>query len=194
VQIEASAFYYDYADLQANAVLQVGPNVFTSGRTNVGQARSFGGELSIVAHPVAPMTIRLGTALLDTRVTRIDTGSAAQIRQRLGNPLPNAPAMTLNGSVDYRIALSDRVALTPAVDARFVDNYFTEIDNYHAIGGYLLANARLTLDVDDHWTVTGSVRNLTDSFYANGALATTTQNVIFPGAPRSYAITAAVKF
>ena len=193
VQIEASGFYYDYSDLQAIAVLQVGPNIFTSGRTNLGQARSFGGELSIVAHPVQPMTVRLGAALLDTRITRIDTGSAAQRLQREGNVLPNAPAMTLNGSIDYVIPLKGGMSLIPAIDGRFVDNYFTEIDNYHAIGGYFLGNARLTLNIDDRWSVTGSVRNFTDTFYANGAFATTTQNAIFVGPPRSYAITASLK-
>ena len=48
----ASAYTYDGAT--------------TSVRTNVGKARSYGGEASFTIRPVRPMTINFGVALLDT--------------------------------------------------------------------------------------------------------------------------------
>lgn len=195
VQIEAAGYYYDYSDLQANSTLSPAPGVFTNIRTNVGKARVYGGELSITAHPVNGMDVRFGAALLDSKITEIRSASAAEAARRLGNVLPNAPTMTLNGSIRYAIPLSDKVVLTPLVSGRFISKYYTELDNYQAIGDYFLGDARLELALDGRFTVAGYVRNLTNALYETGLGASSpTAFNAFRGAPRTYGVSVGARF
>lgn len=195
MQIEASGYYYDYTDLQANSTLEPTPGVFTNIRTNVGKATVYGGELSMTARPVTGLELRLGAALLHSKVTEIRSANAAEAARRLGNPLPNAPAMTLNGSVRYEIPLGERLTLTPLVTGRFVSKYFTELDNYHAIGDYFIGDARIELNVDRRWSIAGYVRNFSDTLYENGAAAASrTVFNVFRGAPRTYGLSLGARF
>ncbi|WP_066764919.1 TonB-dependent receptor [Sphingobium sp. CCH11-B1] len=196
VQIEVAGFYYDFSNIQASTSKSYGTSgAFTSVRTNVGKARSYGGEVSIIAHPVEPMTINVGAAFLSTKILEIESASATEAARRLGNNLPQAPNMTLNGSISYDIALSDRVMVTPQVDARFVGKYYTELDNYQSIGDYTLVNARIGVEIDKRWTVAAFVRNLTDEYYAfglGGASATTKTQL--SGPPRTWGVSAGMRF
>lgn len=195
VQIEAAGYYYDYSDLQANSTLSPAPGVFTNIRTNVGKARVFGGELSATARPVTGMEIRIGAALLDSEITEIRSANAAEAARRLGNALPNAPVMTLNGSIRYAIPLSGRVALTPLVSGRFISKYYTELDNYRAIGDYFLGDARLEVALDRRFTVAGHVRNFTNTLYETGLGASSpTAFNPFRGPPRTYGVSLGARF
>lgn len=195
VQLELSGFYYDFANMQASTTLQPSPGVFTNIRTNVGKARVFGGEASAVVHPIPRMDLRLGVSLIDSKVTKIVSASAAEAARRLGNDLPNAPHMTINGSIRYEIPLNDRMTLIPLVTGRFIDDYYTELDNYKPIGGYFLGDARLELNLDKRWSIAGYIHNFSNTHYATGlgGVSTTTYNV-FRGAPRTYGGSVGVKF
>lgn len=195
VQIEAAGYYYDYSDLQANSTLSPAPGVFTNIRTNVGKARVYGGELSVTARPVSGMEIRFGAALLDSKITGIRSASAAEAARRLGNDLPNAPTMTLNGSIRYAMPLSDRIILTPLVSGRFITKYYTELDNYRAIGDYFLGDARLEFALDGRFTIAGYVRNFANTRYATGLGASSpTAFNPFRGAPRTYGASVGARF
>lgn len=195
VQIEASGYYYDYTDLQANSILQPTPGVFTNIRTNVGKARVYGGEVSITARPVDGLELRIGAALLDSEITEIRSANAVEAARRIGNVLPSAPAMTLNGSIRHEMPLSSRMTLIPLVTGRFVGKYYTELDNYNAIGDYFVGDARLELRVDRRWSIAGYVRNFSDTLYANGAVATSrTVFNVFRGPPRTYGMSLGARF
>lgn len=195
VQIEAAGYYYDYSDLQANSTLSPAPGVFTNIRTNVGKARVYGGELSITAHPVTGMDVKIGAALLDSKITEIRSASAAEATRRLGNALPNAPTMTLNGSIWYAVPVSDTLTLTPLVSGRFISKYYTELDNYQAIGDYFVGDARLELAVGGRFTVAGFVRNFTNTLYATGLGASSpTSFNAFRGSPRTYGVSVGARF
>jgi len=195
VQIEVSGFYYDFSNLQANTTLQPSPGVFTNIRTNVGKARIYGGEGSIVAHPVERMDVRLGVSLLHSEIVEIVSASAAEAARRLGNELPNAPPMTINASVRYEIPLNEHVTLVPLVTGRFIDNYFTELDNYRSIGGYFLGDGRLEATIDGRYSIAGFVRNFTNTRYSTGlGGASTTVYNVFRGAPRTYGVSVGAQF
>lgn len=195
MQIEASGYYYDYTDLQANSTLEPTPGVFTNIRTNVGKAAVYGGELSMTARPVTGLELRLAAALLHSEITEIRSASAAEAARRLGNPLPNAPAMTLNGSIRYEMPLGERLTLTPLVTGRFVGKYFTELENFNAIGDYYVGDARVELNVDRRWSIAGYVRNFSDTLYENGAAASSrTVFNVFRGAPRTYGVSLGARF
>lgn len=188
VQFEVAGFYYDFSNIQAGS-FRTYDGATTSVRTNVGKARSYGGEASFTIRPVRPMTINFGVALLDTKVTAIEAITAAE-KARLGNDLPFAPNMTLNGSIRYEFALNDRMTLTPQVDARYVDAYYGDLDNTAPVGDFALVNARIDLKIDQRWTVAGFVRNIADVDYTTGGSATQA----FSGTPRTWGVSLGARF
>jgi iron complex outermembrane receptor protein len=188
VQFEVAGFYYDFSNIQASSY-RTYEGATTSVRTNVGKARSFGGEASFTVRPVRPMAINFGVALLDTKITAIDAITAAE-QARLGNDLPFAPHMTLNGSVRYEFSLNDHMTLTPQVDARYVDTYYGDLDNAGVAGDFALVNARIDLKIDQRWTVAGFVRNLADVDYSTGGSSAQS----FSGAPRTWGVSLGARF
>jgi iron complex outermembrane receptor protein len=188
VQFEVAGFYYDFANIQAGS-FRTYDGATTSVRTNVGKARSYGGEASFTVRPVRAMAINFGVALLDTKITEIEAITAAE-QARLGNALPFAPNMTLNGSIRYDFALTDRITLTPQVDARYVDAYYGDLDNTAPVGDFALVNARVDLKIDNRWTVAGFVRNIADVDYTTGGSATQA----FSGAPRTWGVSLGARF
>ena len=188
VQFEVAGFYYDFSNIQAGS-FRTYDGATTSVRTNVGKARRYGGEASFTIRPVRPMTINFGVALLDTKVTAIEAITAAE-KARLGNDLPFAPNMTLNGSIRYEFALNDRMTLTPQVDARYVDAYYGDLDNTAPVGDFALVNARIDLKIDQRWTVAGFVRNIADVDYTTGGSATQA----FSGTPRTWGVSLGARF
>ncbi|CAN5406443.1 TonB-dependent receptor [soil metagenome] len=189
VQIEVAGFYYDFANIQASTSM-VYDGATTSVRTNVGKAKSYGGEATFSIRPVRGLHADVGVALLDTKILEIRSSSAAEAARRLGNDLPFAPHMTLNGSLRYEAALSDRLALTPQVNIRYVSDYFGDLDNVGKAGDFTLVNARLELSVDKRWTIAGYVRNLMDTEYTTGGSSTSR----FSGAPRTWGASVGMRF
>lgn len=188
VQFEVAGFYYDFSNIQASSY-RTYDGATTSVRTNVGKSRNYGGEANFTVRPVRPMTMTFGVALLDTKITQIDAITAAE-QARLGNDLPFAPKMTLNGSVRYEFVLSDRMTLTPQVDARYVDSYYGDLDNTAPVGDFALVNARIDLKIDDRWMVAGFVRNIADVDYTTGGSATQA----FSGTPRTWGVSLGARF
>lgn len=188
VQFEIAGFYYDFSNIQASSY-RTYDRATTSVRTNVGKARSYGGEASFTVRPVRAMTLNFGVALLDTKITAIEAITAVE-QARLGNDLPFAPNMTINGSVRYEFALGDGMTLTPQVDARYVDAYYGDLDNTAPVGDFALVNARIDLKIDQRWTVAGFVRNIADVDYSTGGSSTQT----FSGAPRTWGVSLGARF
>ncbi len=189
VQLEAAAFYYDFTNIQAGSTI-VYDGASTSVRTNVGKARSYGGEFSAQVRPVRGLHLNFGVALLDTKILEIETGSEAERLRRIGSDLPFAPNMTMNASVRYEIPLSNRVQLIPQVNGRYVSDYFGNLDNSSEAGDFSLVNARLDLRFDERWTIAGFVRNVTDSVFTTGA----SNAGRISGAPRTYGVSLGARF
>nr|WP_255504843.1 TonB-dependent receptor [Novosphingobium sp. EMRT-2] len=152
VQIDASVYYNDFNNLQAslNKLINGLP---TNIRTNVGSARTYGAEANITVRPLHGLEIQGGVSLLDSKILDMRSGNAAERLRRIGNELPFAPKMTLTGSIRYAIPLGGDRVLTPSVNGRFVDDYYTELDNYQPIKGYFLGNAQMELAFAERMTV-----------------------------------------
>lgn len=189
VQIDVAGFYYDFSNIQAGSTV-VYDGASTAVRTNVGRARSYGGEATIVAHPVRKLDLNLGVALLHTKILEIDTGPEAERLRRVGSALPFAPNMTINFSARYEIDLSDRLAVIPQANVRYVSNYFGNLDNTSEVNEFTLVNARIDVRVDDRFTIAGFVRNLTDNVYSTGGSSIGR----ISGAPRTWGVSAGARF
>ncbi len=86
LQLNASAFFYDYKDMQFYGGLFDSPVGVLFGITNVGDAEVKGGELDLWWKPAHGLDVRLGLGLLDTEITKSVVDGVAT-----GSKLPNSP-------------------------------------------------------------------------------------------------------
>ena len=144
--------------------------------------------------PVRRLEMDLGVELLGTKITGIVSANAAERARRLGNELPFAPRMTLTGSIRYALPLANGMMLTPSVNGRYTDNYYTELDNYESIGGYFLGNAQVELKLQNGLSLAGWVRNFTNVRYAATLYVAPPVYAPYRGAPRTFGGTIGFQF
>lgn len=193
VQIDASFYYNDFTNMQAslNKLINGLPSNI---RTNVGSARTYGAEANVTVRPIAGLEVQGGISLLDSKILDMWSDVAAERARRIGNQLPFAPKMTLTGAIRYEIPLSEGVTLTPSVNGRFIDDYFTELDNYQPIKGYFLGNAQVEVAFAKGLTVGGWVRNFTNKNYATALYVAPPTYSMLRGAPRTYGVSLGYRF
>ena len=194
LQVDASTFYYDYTDMQANSI-KIIATLPTAVRTNIGKSRIFGAELNVVARPSRGLDLIFGLSALNSRITEVVSEDPAEAARRLGNQVPNAPKLSAKATVRYEYPVTANTVLVSSLSGRYVGTYFTELDNYQSIGGDFIADARMELRFGKRWTLAGWVRNITDRAYATGASASTATTLgVFRGAPRTAGLNASLKF
>lgn len=188
--LTASAFYNDFSNLQATAVVNLG-GLPTNVRTNVAAATIYGGELEAGVRPLAGLDLNGGLALLHSRIEDVVSASAAEAARREGKPLPNAPGLSFTAGARYRQQMGGGWTLTPAANLSYQGRQYKEIDHYVENGAYALLDARITLSPPgERWSFSVWGRNLTDKVYFVGLIPATssgkvigTQRIV--GAPRT---------
>jgi len=100
VRANASAFYYDYTDLQVSVFASTG-NITTTFTTNAAEATVKGVELDVVAKPTEALDVAASLAFLDASYDRFVT--------------PYGSCTTANASLDARCV--NRVGLPRLIDA-----------------------------------------------------------------------------
>ncbi len=108
-----------------------------------------------------------------------------------GNTPPNVPKVVANAGASYRINLPMPVELGTSV--RHVGDRFNADANTVTMLAYTVADAYAFVDVRKNARITLRVRNLTDKTYAIWADPGYPDQILL-GAPRSYEISAALKF
>lgn len=138
VQFDTSLFYNDYSDLQANA-LKVDPITGLVGgiRTNVGKARTWGAEATVMLKPIERLNVQLGAAYLDTKVLQAISDNPVEQSRRQGGVLPFAPALSLFGSVDWTVGLSGNVDLKLYASGRYTDKFYIDLDRFQKVDNLL---------------------------------------------------------
>jgi iron complex outermembrane recepter protein len=95
VQLNLSAFYNKYSDLQEQRQLPVGLTTLSI-IENSGKARSYGAEVEAIWKPVEALTINVSGAYLNAKYTKY-TQAAAPFGTTITVPDANAPATIVNG-------------------------------------------------------------------------------------------------
>jgi iron complex outermembrane receptor protein len=187
--VDASVFYYDYADIQTFIAVDIGPFIIQR-LGNVDEARVYGADLALVWVPTDGLTFRGGVGYLDTELGAFSTltGNVPE-----GNELPNAPELTVNALVRYETEFTQTLGGLIQVDAGYSDAVFKDAINDPIIAAddYTIVNARLALTGNAHdWEVALWGKNLTDEQYVvqglNSGLGGGNRNF---NAPRTYGVT-----
>jgi iron complex outermembrane receptor protein len=187
LQFNASAFFYDYKDLQFYGGLFDSPVGVLFGITNVGDAHVKGGEADLWWRPTRGLDVRFGLGLLDTKITKSVVDGVAT-----GSKLPNSPDMTFNTMVRYEWPVGGNLK----ADALFAANYQGDL-TFDVVrdppqareDGYWLADARIGIgSADDRWNVSVWGKNLFDERYRTQVLFSSVGFGSNYGPPRTYGI------
>ncbi len=198
LQLNASAFYYDYDDLQVGKVVQLNATI-----ENAAAATIYGAEVEVKALFTDNFTIDWGLSLLDTEYDEFETEDkglpGAPTVSLEGNELPRAPNVTSTLGALYNWELGGSGNIEIWGNWQYTDSqFFTpfnrsnfEQDSYHVL------NASLTYrTADNRWALSVYGDNLGDEDYFTNALESgvPTPGVdplvpqFFVGAPRTWGV------
>jgi iron complex outermembrane receptor protein len=197
LSLDASAFWYDYKDLQTQTFTNVGA-VSLIKLGNVDKATVRGLDVQAVWLPVTGLTLQAGLGLLHTELGSFKTASAAGVvTVPKGNKLPNAPDVTLNLQGRYEWPVMEGWTAAVQAGGHYSDSVYKEALNtpYLAAGSYWIFDARASLASRSGWEVAVWAKNLGDKAYVTQA----TDNGIGMGyrvfnAPRTYGVTLTKRF
>jgi iron complex outermembrane receptor protein len=198
LRTNASAFYYDYKDLQVNQFSGV-----TNLITNAAKSKIKGVELQLDARPLPRFAIDAAAAWLDATYSEYLTRDANQagtpVVDLSGNQMPKAPRFTATLGTDIDVPIGALGKLTMRAELRYQSSVYFDQFNTAQLeqGGYTLLNARMAyLTADDHWELALFGRNLTDKVYRQSMVRVDNVfgTVAFFGAPRLYGIEAHYRY
>lgn len=196
MQLNASTFYYDYEDKQETdlAVTFVG-NI--AGLTNVPESQILGAEFDLNWFPTNNLTIRIGSAYLDTEITKwqaVDR-SASQwpttvYRDASGGTLAQSPRWSHNALAKYEWSIDDNLLADVSINYAYQDDTSGGVQSERATESFSTVDVRLGVGTDDGtWKVTLWARNVTDEYYYQAAyLGGNGPYVRTAGLPRTYGL------
>jgi iron complex outermembrane recepter protein len=206
LRINASAFQYDYSDLQGFGRETTGA-VQIQRLTNLGDARIRGAELEIVAAPVRGLSISGNATLLDGKITdstktSSDSFGLSTRNGFAGLNLTNYSRWNLGGLVRYEMPVGSRLEAAVQADATYRSSqdfgyiFIPEERVLFREPGYALAGARVSIgDEAGGWEVAAWAKNLFGEQYR-----TTSRTDSFGGffevygPPATYGVSARINF
>ncbi|MFC4848143.1 TonB-dependent receptor [Hephaestia sp. GCM10023244] len=191
LQINTAAFDYEYEHAQFYGPLFDSPVGVLFGITNVGDARVRGFEGDALWRPTTGLDLHFGVGVIDTKITRSIVAGVAE-----GSRLPNAPKLTLNGSIKYGWTMSGDLAADITLSGNYQSRLAFDIvrNPSEALeGGYFLANGEAGADIGDHFRLSVYARNLFDKRYRTQALFTSVGWSYQYGAPRTVGVNLSYK-
>ena len=186
--LAASAFHYDYSDIQTFIAVDIGPFIIQR-LGNVSEATVNGVDIEATWAPVEALTLQANIGWLDTKLGAFSTLTGPVPE---GNELPNSPEMTLGVLARYETTLTQALGGLIQVDASYSDAVFKDAINDPVIAAdsYTIVNARLGLFSETRdWEVMLWGKNLDDERYVvqglNSGLGAGNRNY---NPPRTYGV------
>ncbi|MBL8629197.1 MAG: TonB-dependent receptor [Rhodospirillaceae bacterium] len=194
LRFNASAFYYDYSDLQVTTFLNSLTLV-----ANAAQATVKGIDLEMVAQPKKAVTLGAAVSVLDAEYDQFSAPygvcsplvlssptcagrTAGQVRliNAAGNRLNNAPKVKGNAFVEYAHDMGNMGTLTMFGQVSYTDRIFFNAANDANVSqdGYTLVDARLTwAPSDSNFEISLFGKNLWDKEYVHNIVQFTSTSL-----------------
>ncbi|GFE93807.1 TonB-dependent receptor [Acetobacter persici] len=157
LEMDVGAFYYNYHNYQAYRLDVLSEALFNA------EAYSYGGELSLTAHPIKNLSVSVGASMMHGYVKNVSMPDG-QLRDQ---NMAFAPHWMVNSSVRYEVPVSFG-GLFVQGDMSYVDSRYASTVNSPALAmpAYVLANASTGwYSKNRRWNVTFFVKNLANAFY-----------------------------
>jgi iron complex outermembrane receptor protein len=163
---------------------------------NAAQIETWGAELSSVWAPVRSLKLGASGGWTDAHIVSDLFASGVPLQ---GNRPVNSPEFTFDTSGDYNVPLRANLQMNFNVNARWMSSQYLDTSNIPATlqPSYWIANSSLGIgSLDDRWTVTAYVRNLTNSEYRlfSNPLASFGWLASSYGTPRTFGVRVACKY
>jgi len=212
--LNGAAFYYDYKNMAISFVQPGGNRI-----ENAAAARIKGLDIDFIANPVKGLRISGGIGILDGEYTDFPNGP---ILLPLTTPTPAnclapPPQQVAGGNLICSGNLSGRTTIrTPkftltlapsytfetgigsfTIGANYYHNsgFFWEVSNRTSQAAYDVINGSLSWkSPSDSFEIRLWGKNLTDKYYAVYSSPTQLNDLLAPAAPRTYGVTATVRF
>jgi iron complex outermembrane receptor protein len=187
LRLNATAFHYDYTDLQVSTFL----NGFTF-ISNAASAKIDGVEVEALARVAPGLDIGGSVAWLDARYKDFETPfgllppavpggpRAPNLVDVSGNRLRNAPEWKASGSISYEGNLSSDLLLRMSAEANYQSRVFFSPFNENVVSNrpMTLINARIGIATgDDRWELAVIGKNLTDKDYVSNVVRFTSTSI-----------------
>ncbi len=155
IRVNTSIFHYDYSDYQSFSWVNNAGVVFNE------DATFSGAEVELFMTPTDALDIMLGASYIDATVENLEVASG----YFEDTTPPYTPELQASGLIRYNWDLSSG-SLAAQISASYQSETFHNARNFdaHEIDSRFKADAQITWrDLDEKWTVTAFVDNLTDS-------------------------------
>lgn len=199
LQLNGALFYYDYTDKQLKSRVPVVPIGNLESTINIPKSRVQGAEMQITWRPVPSLTLSGGGSYVESRI-----GDGTQGFDGFGMPtdlsgktFPLTPKWQLTGDIEYDRPLSDRLNAYIGGSASYQSQAFSLLGELPLlkIEPYTLYDFRFGVHhPDDKWRVGAFVRNLTNKYYSLLKSPVADTAIVFAGQPRTYGVTASVRY
>lgn len=192
----ASAFYYDYRDVQT-FIRDTSGGLPVQRLGNVDEATIMGLDLDLMWSPpsLAGFEMTAGLGLLDTELGAFSSSSGLVAK---GNRLPDSPEISFTASAAYTANLAGDVQGRVQVDTRHSGDMVKDAinDPLIATSAYWLWNARASIFVQGDWEVAVWGKNLADEEYVTQGVNNLPLGYGFRvyGAPRTYGVSFSKSF
>jgi iron complex outermembrane receptor protein len=172
MQLNGSAFFYDYSDKQVTDATPDPVFGFLTKIKNVPESEVTGLELEMMWRPMDGLDVKLSGTWLDTEVKEFASGfNFETFEENLdfsGQELPNSAEAQYNALVAYKWSVTEGINLRVQADYMYTDSYFSYLSNNptDTVDSYHLVNTRVALQsVDGAWEVAAWGKNITDEYY-----------------------------
>jgi len=196
LRLDAAVFDQRYKDFQLNTYTGI---LFVV--TTIPRVESRGVEANVTwATPLDGLSFSGGVTYAFTNINEFGSAIALFSPQRLNDRISFAPLWSGAASATYQVPLSPSLALRATLSEKYNSSYNTgsNLDPRKLQGAYGVLNARLGLGAPDNsWAVELWAANLANKYYYQVAFDAPFQyNQInaFLGEPRTYGVTARLKF
>lgn len=197
VRLNASAFYYDYKDLQLTSRIDINgvPTQFT---TNAGKAKIKGVELEATVTPSERNRVDLSFSWLDGEYKEYFPRGVAALPDYRGRPLDYSPDITLSAGYTYTYPFESGASLAFGVRTRLSSSYvMTDFGTPRQLvqPSYTKTDLNLTYSApDNRWYVQLFAKNLEDEVLVNSINISNGAVIATTGDPRTYGIRTGMKF
>jgi iron complex outermembrane receptor protein len=201
-QLNASAFYYDYKDMQVASF-----NGTQALYVNAAASTIYGADLQLTALLAEGLTGSIGAAYThgrydefpNSQARNLDVTSPAYLQVVAGsdasdNPMMRTPEYAVTASIGYDRPLSEG-SLRLGADYYYTDSFYFDPNKQFEQGSYGLLNLRAGwVSPQEHFNVTAFWTNVTDEEYVATLLPGDFAIQQMYGAPQSYGITFGYKY
>lgn len=205
LQINGSAFYYDYKDKQFRGRSLDPIFGVIEKQLNIPNSRIIGAELQIVAQPVDGLKFNGGVSYLDSKVKPLAAGGNFQTYDNYGNfgsitgeRFPFTPQWSISGDLEYSWQLSGTLSAFMGANARYQTKTVAAFSNLNSsafvrdivtIKDYGMLDLRTGVENEEQgWRVSLFGRNVTNTYYWTNSVKALDTTIRYAGRPVTYGI------